>query len=56
MEKEFICISSKQKVANDRSAVVFPCPGCGEQIVRSKTARMLASPYKCQKCGFEGPN
>jgi predicted RNA-binding Zn-ribbon protein involved in translation (DUF1610 family) len=34
----------------------FPCPVCGEEkIVRCIHCREVVNPYKCRKCGFEGP-
>ncbi|MBD3397997.1 RNA-binding protein [Candidatus Micrarchaeota archaeon] len=32
----------------------FPCPGCGEHIVRCYHCREIRNKYTC-KCGFEGP-
>lgn len=32
----------------------FPCPDCGEKIVRCKHCREIKNPYKSE-CGFEGP-
>ncbi len=34
----------------------FPCPGCGESvIVRCYSCRQISIPYKCEKCGRQGP-
>jgi len=33
----------------------FPCVGCGVDIVRCDHCRQISNPYKCQKCGREGP-
>jgi len=36
--------------------VKFPCPNCGGVIiVRCSKCRELGRPYKCPKCGFQGP-
>ncbi|MCB9358338.1 RNA-binding protein [Candidatus Woesearchaeota archaeon] len=41
----------------EQGNVTFKCPACGkEEIIRSKHDRQIAAPYKCSKCGFEGPN
>jgi predicted RNA-binding Zn-ribbon protein involved in translation (DUF1610 family) len=32
----------------------FPCPNCGEKLVRCYTCRQNKSTYKCV-CGFVGP-
>ncbi len=34
--------------------VSFPCPVCGETIIRCTQCRERRNKYKC-KCGFEGP-
>ncbi|MEM3030475.1 MAG: zinc finger domain-containing protein [Candidatus Micrarchaeia archaeon] len=34
----------------------FPCPACGEEgIVRCLHCRETINPYRCRKCGREGP-
>ncbi len=35
--------------------VEFPCPQCGETIMRCKHCRLVNNSYKCPSCGFEGP-
>lgn len=55
-DEKAVCASSKKRIANVAGSVQFPCPGCGETIVRSKDARQIAAKYTCSKCGFEGPN
>jgi Zn-ribbon RNA-binding protein len=51
------CSALKTNIANDRGAVVFDCPNCGEhKIVRSKRAREIIAKYTCPSCGFTGPN
>jgi len=47
-----ICTSCN-KVTTD--FVSFPCPICGEEIVRCKVCRGRSNTYTCSKCGFEGP-
>ena len=51
------CISTKEKIANQKGAVKFMCPKCGEhEIIRSALARKIVAKYTCPKCGFTGPN
>ncbi len=51
-----ICSATKRRIENDRGAVEFPCPACGERkIIRSTFARVNAIKYICE-CGFMGPN
>jgi len=39
-----------------KTYVEFPCPACGEvKIVRCQHCREVVNPYKCTKCGREGP-
>lgn len=57
MVDEKKCLSLNISITNDRGAVIFPCPKCGEhEIVRSSQARKIAAPYTCPNCGFVGPN
>ena len=36
--------------------VSFKCPNCGEVVIwRCPSCRKQSKPYKCPKCGFEGP-
>ncbi|MBI3032646.1 DUF1610 domain-containing protein [Candidatus Woesearchaeota archaeon] len=57
MKADIKCVSTGQKIANDIGSVTFKCPQCGDyEIVRSEYARVIAAPYKCPKCSFEGPN
>ena len=38
-------------------SVKFKCPNCEKtEIIRSLHDRKIAAPYKCEECGFEGPN
>lgn len=41
--------------ARSITTVGFPCPECGENIVRCAHCRSVNNAYKCPKCGFEGP-
>lgn len=51
------CIALKTNIANDRGAVTFDCPNCGNfKIVRSKKARQIVAKYTCPSCNFTGPN
>jgi len=51
------CSSLKTNIANIKGSVTFKCPSCLEtEIVRSTKARAIVAKYKCQSCGFEGPN
>jgi predicted RNA-binding Zn-ribbon protein involved in translation (DUF1610 family) len=37
--------------------VTFKCPQCGKtKIKRTAHDKQIATPYKCEECGFEGPN
>ncbi|MGM5483556.1 MAG: zinc finger domain-containing protein [Nanobdellota archaeon] len=49
------CISTKRSISNDEGSVVFPCPKCGNEIVRSREARQKFASYECPNCGFTGP-
>jgi len=50
--KDKKCITCGSKAA---TMIEFPCAACGEVIVRCKHCRSVNNPYKCPKCGFEGP-
>ena len=57
MATEKKCLSLNISITNDRGAVSFKCPNCGDyEIVRSTKARKIAATYTCPKCGFVGPN
>ncbi len=45
------CISCGR---NTKKFAEFPCPVCGEKIVRCHFCRENLNAYRC-KCGFEGP-
>ena len=50
------CISCGTDVRAKENWVKFECPKCGEyEILRCSTCKALSNPYKCPKCGFEGP-
>ncbi len=56
MSEELRCVSCGKRVETENFWVEFPCPSCGEvKIIRCERCRKLANPYKCGKCGFEGP-
>ncbi len=56
MVLELRCTTCKENVIADEGWVKFLCPNCGEfLIVRCSKCRRLANPYRCEKCGFEGP-
>jgi predicted RNA-binding Zn-ribbon protein involved in translation (DUF1610 family) len=40
--------------ARSITMVDFPCPECGEKMLRCSHCRAVNNPYKC-KCGFVGP-
>ncbi len=44
------------ETANTHGSVTFPCPVCGEKIIRTRNEREIVAKYVCPKCGFEGPN
>jgi len=51
-----ICTSCKRPIPPTEKAVKFLCPNCGEVTIwRCSKCRKLSAPYKCVKCGFEGP-
>ena len=55
--KDLICLSCKKRVTNTVGTTSFICPKCGkDRIVRCKNCRQLGARYKCNECGFEGPN
>ena len=50
------CTSCNRTIAPGTDAVKFDCPNCGDVLIwRCEACRKLARPYKCIKCGFEGP-
>ncbi|MBI2670994.1 RNA-binding protein [Candidatus Woesearchaeota archaeon] len=51
------CNSCKVSVTNLTGLVRFTCPSCSEkEIVRCSHCREIAARYKCDNCGFSGPN
>lgn len=57
MTEAIISSSTKDRITNDSGSVQFPCPACSEStVVRTTKERKLAIKYKCEKCGFTGPN
>ncbi len=57
-EEILLDFDKKEKVSNiPVGSVSFPCPNCTKSvIVRGFNKRRLATPYKCECCGFIGPN
>jgi len=56
-EKELLFVDEKKIKFIPAGSVSFPCPNCGKSVIsRTFNERRLATPYKCQKCGFVGPN
>ncbi|MBI2581205.1 RNA-binding protein [Candidatus Woesearchaeota archaeon] len=52
-----VCSSCRNQVTNMKGMVRFSCPGCGKvEFVRCQRCRANAVQYKCQECGFSGPN
>jgi len=50
------CTSCNRNITPGMDAVKFYCPNCGDMLIwRCEICRKLARPYKCVKCGFEGP-
>tara|TARA_Y100000310_G_scaffold345857_1_gene471551 strand:+ start:4424 stop:4597 length:174 start_codon:yes stop_codon:yes gene_type:complete len=57
MAEKSVCSSCKKRVTNTTGTTKFLCPKCGDsQIIRCFHCRETAIKYKCDKCGFEGPN
>jgi Zn-ribbon RNA-binding protein len=57
MQEKLFCSSCKKDITNLKGSAKFKCPQCSESdIVRCKDCRQIAAKYKCQKCGFTGPN
>jgi len=57
MEVKKKCLATNTRITNDKGAVTFACPKCGDfEIVRSRHARQIVAKYTCPKCGFTGPN
>jgi predicted RNA-binding Zn-ribbon protein involved in translation (DUF1610 family) len=50
------CTSCGKPIPPRAEATKFPCPDCGEIIIRRCVrCRKFGRPYKCPKCGFTGP-
>ncbi|ABR56961.1 zinc finger domain-containing protein [Methanococcus aeolicus] len=53
---KYKCTSCHAEIAPREHAARFLCPNCGEvELVRCEKCRKLSNPYKCGKCGYEGP-
>ncbi len=51
-----ICNSCGRVIPPHERGVKFLCPNCGAVIIwRCRKCRVLAKPYRCPNCGFEGP-
>lgn len=51
-----ICNSCGRSISLNEKVVKFFCSNCGDKLIwRCESCRELAQPYKCIKCGFEGP-
>jgi predicted RNA-binding Zn-ribbon protein involved in translation (DUF1610 family) len=51
-----VCTSCNREIPSGEVAVRFFCPQCGEyEIWRCTTCRKISNPYRCPRCGFEGP-
>jgi len=56
MVKPPTCSSCNKPIDPREKAVKFYCPECGKVLIRRcERCRLLARPYKCENCGFEGP-
>ncbi|MBI2106082.1 DUF1610 domain-containing protein [Candidatus Woesearchaeota archaeon] len=55
MKKMLICSSCNKNIQT--GATRFKCPGCGKnEIIRCGHCKKTAVKYKCNSCGFVGPN
>ncbi|NOZ82099.1 MAG: DUF1610 domain-containing protein [Candidatus Micrarchaeota archaeon] len=53
---ELRCTNCNISLVGQDNFVKFKCPSCGEGlIIRCSRCKRLSNPYKCEKCGFEGP-
>ena len=51
-----ICNSCGRSITPNEKSVKFFCSNCGDMLIwRCESCREFARPYKCIKCGFEGP-
>ncbi|MCD6509439.1 MAG: DUF1610 domain-containing protein [Thermoprotei archaeon] len=51
-----LCSSCRKPILPSERGVRFLCPNCGEVVIwRCAKCRKLVIPYRCPKCGFEGP-
>ncbi|MDO8740825.1 MAG: zinc finger domain-containing protein [Candidatus Woesearchaeota archaeon] len=57
MAEKLLCGTCKRRIANKEGSVILKCPSCGKgDIVRCYHCREISAKYKCDQCGFEGPN
>jgi len=54
MEK-LVCNSCKTDIATVDNSTAFPCPSCGNKIIRCGGCRKRSVKYKCSDCSFTGP-
>lgn len=52
---KLICNSCKTDITTVDNSTYFPCPNCGNRIVRCGKCRKESTTYKCEECGFVGP-
>ncbi|MCD6575723.1 MAG: DUF1610 domain-containing protein [Nanoarchaeota archaeon] len=52
---KLVCTSCKIDITTVENSTKFPCPGCGNLIVRCGKCRKTSTPYRCENCGFVGP-
>jgi len=50
------CSCCARNILPGEEAVSFPCPNCASVTIwRCAKCRKFGRPYKCARCGFEGP-
>jgi predicted RNA-binding Zn-ribbon protein involved in translation (DUF1610 family) len=53
---ELRCVTCSVNLSTVKGSIRFKCPNCGEEdIYRCSKCRKSSKPWKCAKCGFEGP-
>lgn len=56
MQDDLRCSSCGKRIEAEKSWVRFTCPKCAKSaILRCERCKSQINPYKCNKCGFEGP-
>ncbi|MBU0929944.1 MAG: RNA-binding protein [Nanoarchaeota archaeon] len=57
MEIDLKCNSCKENIDQNKGSSVFKCPSCAKQkIIRCNRCKKTGIRYKCNSCGFIGPN